>query len=317
MAAIARASFATSDPEEALPVLAPIYPQIDLSPSPQGAFRFDLDSVDAGSVSTIRYRLTSPNSASTADGAGTLSIAHLIEGRMHLSDGRTEVDMTKPFLAPARSFGAAWDDVQIGGVGLDLREVERFARLLAGSDSFVLAFTGVNPIDDGLARFWTSTVGTMNRSLLRDYEAMRSPLVRSAMFEQLALALLSVFPNTLIDLREPPDTSQAVPAAVRRATAYIDEHLDADITVADIAAAARLSTRGLTAAFRRTLGSTPTAYLRSGRLAAAHRDLVAGDPGLGVTASAVARRWGFNNPGRFAAAYRAQFHANPGETLRS
>lgn len=317
MPAVARAAFATADPEEALPVLASIYPEIDLSPSPRGTFRFDLDTITAGSVSTIRYRLSSPNSASTADGAGTLSIAHLIEGSMHLTDGRTEVDMTKPFLAPARSFGAAWDDVQIGGVGLDLHEVERFARQQAGSDAFVLAFTGVNPINEPLNRFWSSTVSTMNRGLLRDQEAMDSPLVRAAMFEQLALALLAVFPNTLMDLRDRRDTAQAVPAAIRRATAYIDEHLDSDITVADIAAAARLSSRGLTEAFRRNLGVTPTAYLRAGRLAAAHRDLLAADPGLGVTVTGVAHRWGFNNPGRFAAAYRSQFHTTPAATLRS
>lgn len=317
MSAIARASFATTDPEEALPVLSPIYPQLALSPSSRGTFRFDLDSVDAGLVSTVRYRLTSPNSASTADGVGTLSIAHLIRGRMRLSDGRTDVDMTKPFLAPARSFGGAWDDVEVGGVVLDLDEVERFARLQAGSDSFVLAFTDVNPMTDALARFWTSTVSTMNRNLIRDDEAMGSPLVRRAMFEQLALALLSVFPNTLTDLPGPRDTTRAAPAAMRRATTYIDEHLDTDVTVADIAAAAGLSPRGLAAAFHRTLGISPTAYLRAGRLAAAHRDLLAGDPGRGVTVTAIAHRWGFNNPGRFAAVYRAQFGATPAATLRN
>lgn len=315
MAPVARAAFATADPEEALPVLAPIYPQIDLSPSPQGGFRFDLESTDAGLFSTIRYRLTSPNSASTADGAGSLSIAHLMGGRMHLSDGRTEVDMRKPFLAPARAFGANWDDVQIGGVGLDLAEVERFARLQAGSDSFRLVFTGVNPIDQSMSRFWTATVGTLNRSLLPNDDVMSSPLVRRAAFEQLALALLSVFPNSLMDLPDPRDTMQAVPAAVRRATAYIDEHLDSEVTVADIAAAARLSVRGLAAAFRRELGVSPTAYLRAGRLAAAHRDLLAGDPDLGVTVAAVAHRWGFNNPGRFTTAYRQQYETSPAVTL--
>jgi AraC-like DNA-binding protein len=316
MPAVVRSSFATTDPELALPVLAPIYPQINLSPSPQGTFRFDLESADTGLVSTIRYQLTSPNSASTADGAGALSIAHLIEGRMHLTDGRTEVNMHEPFLAPARSFGAHWDDVQIGGIGLDLPEVERFARMQAGFDSFRLAFTGVNPINQALSRFWTTTVGSMNRNVLRNEEALTSPLVRRAMFEQLALALLSVFPNTLMQLPDPRDTTQAVPAAVRRATAFIDEHLDAEITVADIAAAARLSVRGLTAAFRRELDVTPTAYLRAGRLAAAHRDLQAGDPSRGTTVTAVAHRWGFNNPGRFATAYREQFGTTPAATLR-
>jgi AraC-like DNA-binding protein len=206
--------------------------------------------------------------------------------------------------------------VQVGGVGLDLPEVERFARLLAGSDSFQLAFTGVNPVNAPLTRFWTATVSTMNRNLLRDDEAMSSPLVRRATFEQLALALLTVFPNTLMDLREPHDTTQAAPAAMRRAVAYIEEHLGDEVTVPDIAAAARLSVRGLTAAFRRELDSTPMGYLRAGRLAAAHQDLLSADASTGVTVMAVAHRWGFNNPGRFAAAYRQQFGASPAATLR-
>jgi AraC-like DNA-binding protein len=313
---LVRSSFATAEVEEALPVLAPIYPQIALSPSARGAFRFDIDSVDAGLMSAVRYTLTSPRSSSTADGAGAISIAHLVGGRMHLSDGRSEVDMAKPFLAPARSFGATWDDVRIGGISLDLPEVERFARLLAGSDSFRLRFTAVNPVDPALTRFWTATVRTLNRNLLRDDDAMASPLVRRAAFEQLALAVLAVFPNTLMELREPTGTTRSVPAAVRRATAYIDDHLDAEITVADIAAAARLSVRGLTAAMRRELGSTPMAYLRAGRLAAAHRDLLSAEPDAGVTVTAIAHRWGFNNPGRFATAYRRQFSNSPAATLR-
>jgi AraC-like DNA-binding protein len=316
MAPLARAAFATTDPEEALPVLEQIYPELDLSPSPQGRFRFDLESTDTGLFSTIRYRLTSPNSASVADGSGSLSIAHLIGGRMHLSDGRSEVDMEKPFLAPPRAFGGTWDDVQIGGVALDVAEVERFARLQAGSDSFRLVFTGVNPIDRTMSQFWTSTVGALNRNLLRSDEAMRSPLVRRAAFEQLALALLSVFPNSLMDLPDPRDTTRTLPAAVRRATSYIDEHLDAEVTVADIAAAARLSVRGLTAAFHRELGTAPMTYLRAGRLAAAHRDLLDADPGSGATVATVAHRWGFNNAGRFTAAYREQFRTTPAATLR-
>lgn len=313
MRPLTRSSFATADSEEALPVLARMYPDLTLSAPARDGFRFDIETVDAGLLTTVRYRLSSPDSASAADGAGSLSVTHLLRGRMRLSDGKHEVDMTKPFLAPARRFSATWDEVHIGGIGLDLPEVERFARLLAGSDSFRLTFTDVNPATPALSRFWFATVRTLNRQLLRG-DAMASPLIRRAAFEQLALALLNVFPNTLMELRDPTGVTRAAPAAVRRARAYIDEHLDSATTVADIAAGAGLSVRGLTAAFRRELDTTPMAYRRAGRLAAAHRDLLLAEPG--VTVRSIARRWGFNNPGRFATAYREQFGTAPGATLR-
>jgi AraC-like DNA-binding protein len=314
--ALARSSFSTVNAEEALPVLTTIYPDLTLAAAEPGAFRFDIDSVDTGLLSTVRYRLTSPNSMSTADGTGSLSIAHIVEGRMRMFDGRNEVDMTKPFLAPERRFGGTWDDVQVGGLSLDRLEVERFATLLAGSDSFRLAFTGLHPITPAMSRFWTTTVRTLNRDLLRDTDAMASALVHRAAFEQLALAVLAVFPNTLMDLRDPRDTTRAVPAALRRATGYIDDNLGAEITVADIAAAAGLSVRGLTAAFRREFDTTPMAYLRAGRLDAVHRDLMAADPGAGHTVTTIANRWGFNNRGRFATAYRQQYGISPATTLR-
>jgi AraC-like DNA-binding protein len=110
---------------------------------------------------------------------------------------------------------------------------------------------------------------------------------------------------------------KAVPAAIRRGTAYIDEHLGDEVTVADVAEAAHLSIRGIAVAFRRELGSTPMDYLRAGRLAAAHRELRDSDPSTGATVTSIAHRWGFNNMGRFAAAYRQQFGTSPALTLRA
>src|SRR4051794_25686741 len=299
-----RSSFTTTDSAAALPALEPFYPRIRLSS--RGAFQLDLSVVDAGLIGTVRFRLTSPSSAATADGSSSLTIAHITGARMGVVGQKGEVDTRKPVLFPDRPIHASWDDVQVGTINLDLTAVHRFARQLSGSDSFRLAFTGTGPVSPALSRFWIATVGTLNRELLRDDEAMTSPLVRRAAFEQLALAVLAVFPNTLMERRGPPDTVAAVPAAVRRATAYIDENLSAEITVADIAAAAGMSARGLAAAFRRELDTTPMALLRSGRLAAAHHDLLSVGP-EGSTVTAIAHRWGFGNPGRFAVAYREQF----------
>jgi AraC-like DNA-binding protein len=88
------------------------------------------------------------------------------------------------------------------------------------------------------------------------------------------------------------------------------------ITVADIAAAAHVTTRAIQLAFQRHLGTTPMEYLRRVRLDYAHRDLTRATPGGGLTVTAVAYRWGFGSSSRFAAAYRQTYGVTPSRTLR-
>ena len=312
---LSRMSFAATTPEEAFPVLHPFFPDARISASGAEGFRFDLDVVDTGLISTMRYRFASPDSVATSDGTGVVTIGHVLGGNVRMAAGKSEIDMTKPFLLPPRPFQGRWDDVQVGGLTLDLAEVDRFAGLLTGAEGRRLGFTGIAPMTPALSRLWAATVRTLNRDLLRDEAAMASALVRRAAFGQVALAVLSVFPNTHMTEHDPSVSGDAVPVTVRRAKAFMDDNLASAITTADVAAAAGLSLRGLTAAFRRELDTTPAAYLRAGRLAAAHRDLVVSDPTSPTTVSAVARRWGFGNLGRFATSYRAQYGVNPHETL--
>jgi transcriptional regulator GlxA family with amidase domain len=88
------------------------------------------------------------------------------------------------------------------------------------------------------------------------------------------------------------------------------------ITVSDVADAACVGPRALQLAFSRHLGMTPKAYVRRVRLEAAHRELQAADPTAGDTVAAIALRWGFPKPDRFAAAYRTEFGVLPSHTLR-
>jgi AraC-like DNA-binding protein len=109
---------------------------------------------------------------------------------------------------------------------------------------------------------------------------------------------------------------RVAPAVLRRAVAYIDEHADQPVTLAQIAAAAGVSGRALQYAFRRRYATTPTGYLRRVRLERARCELQAADPVGGTTVADVARRWGWVNPSGFAAAYRQQFGHTPGQVLR-
>lgn len=103
---------------------------------------------------------------------------------------------------------------------------------------------------------------------------------------------------------------------LQRAIEFINTHARDDISVADIAAAACVTTRAVQLAFRRYLDTTPLSYLRQVRLEQAHRELLAARPAPG-TVTRIAADWQFTNPSRFTARYRATYGVLPSHTLHS
>jgi AraC-like DNA-binding protein len=104
----------------------------------------------------------------------------------------------------------------------------------------------------------------------------------------------------------------AAPTCVRRAEAYFRDHADQAVRLEDAAAAAGCSARALQRAFRRFRDTSPHAALHHVRLELARAELARGE----AAAAAVARRYGFTNAGRFAAAYASRFGELPSETRR-
>ncbi|WIE75128.1 AraC family transcriptional regulator [Curtobacterium sp. MCSS17_007] len=133
--------------------------------------------------------------------------------------------------------------------------------------------------------------------------------MRTALNRRLAVVVLDTFPVR--------DRGQDVPVAnrLRDAIRYIEAHATDRPSVPDIAAACGLSQRGLQDVFARTLATTPNRFLRDHRLDCVRRELLRTPGEDGVTP--IARRWGFTNPGRFAAAYRERFGEDPAATLRT
>ncbi|GGX84412.1 AraC family transcriptional regulator [Streptomyces minutiscleroticus] len=171
------------------------------------------------------------------------------------------------------------------------------------------------PRSRALAQAWKRTVTYLTDDVLANPEARAEPLVMSNAERMLAAATAAAFPRTAAP-GEPSDRSDATPPLLRRAVAYIESHPDADIGVADIAAAVHVSPRALQYAFRRHLDTTPVAYLRQVRLDHAHQDLRRADPSDGDTVASIALRWGFLHQGRFARLYRDAYGTSPGHTLR-
>lgn len=109
------------------------------------------------------------------------------------------------------------------------------------------------------------------------------------------------------------------PRHVRAAEEFMRANAGEPLTLAEIAEAAGVSIRTLTAGFRNFRDQSPMQQLRDIRMAAARDDLLQG-PGTGGTGTGsvadIALRWGFGNFGRFAGDYRRRYGETPSETLR-
>lgn len=87
-------------------------------------------------------------------------------------------------------------------------------------------------------------------------------------------------------------------------------------TVAELATEVAVSVRSLQEGFRRSLDTTPMAYLRRLRLEKVREELATAAPGT-LRVTEVATRWGFVHLGRFAAAYRSEYSERPSDTMRT
>lgn len=145
--------------------------------------------------------------------------------------------------------------------------------------------------------------------------------MRTALNRRLAVVILDTFP-----IRNRGDD---VPVAnrLRDAIRFIERHAAERPSVPTIAAACGLSQRGLQDVFARTLDTTPHRFLRDHRLDRVREELLRADrngplapadcPLASSGIAAIARRWGFTNPGRFAETYRDRFGEDPAVTKRA
>ena len=217
-------------------------------------------------------------------------------------------------LPPDRPYEAAFDSIGAAVTTLSFADLQRDAALRVDHEDIEMDFT--RPITPAAGRHWSQTMQYVESLVQNSPLLATAPLARRELGWLVNSAVLACFPNSTLDV-ETASYAGDTPQPLRRALAYIDDHAADPITLSDIAVAARLSPRGLQAAFRRHLDTTPLAHLRSVRIERAHRDLQTADPGEGVSVATLAAKWGFTHLGRFAIEYRRRFGAYPSHTLRS
>ncbi|MGN6744082.1 MAG: helix-turn-helix domain-containing protein [Amnibacterium sp.] len=305
----------TVDPDRATEVFRRGFPGIRLHATKDGPdFRFDYRRVSDGRLTVNRLRVTG-----SAEGVGSITdvvaVGRLRDGHLGLEYGREAIDTTAPYLRPSGPSGARMEDVAVELTELDPGAFFRAAaRYLEGTGRVLRppSPTSANPVAPALAATWRR-IGDHLAEAAADPEAFASPLVRTGLFDLAVAGMLETFPLT-VAVGTPGGTGMQA-SAVRRAVAYIEEHLAEPIDVPRIASAARVSVRGLQAAFRRELGVTPVEHLRLRRLAAAREELARADAAGGVTVASIARGWGFAHLSRFSQWYRKAYGESPSQTL--
>ncbi|NMF84511.1 helix-turn-helix domain-containing protein [Nodosilinea sp. P-1105] len=124
----------------------------------------------------------------------------------------------------------------------------------------------------------------------------------------------------LIDALPPlhqADTPQSYRRAelVTAAKAYIMDHLDQPLTLAQICQAVCTSQRSLQYGFQEMLGMGPMAFVKVQRLHGIRRALLNADP-KPETVAHIAHQWGFFSLGHFSRDYKKLFGELPSQTLK-
>ena len=254
----------------------------------------------------------------TLEGLRDLSILEHQEGEsLQLSYGRDSVNLRPNdcfLLIPHRPLTAAWRSIGVAVTTLSFEDLQRDA--VGRIDHAKLDIDFTRPITPAAGRHWSQTIRYVRNAISNSPMLASAPLARRELGWLVNSAALACFPNSTLDAGSIVYSGDT-PQPLRRALAFIDEHAGDPITLDEIAAAARLSPRGVQAAFRRHLDTTPLAYLRGVRMERAHRDLQGAEPGDGVSVATLAAKWGFTHLGRFAVDYRRRFGTYPSQTLRS
>ncbi|WP_395242537.1 helix-turn-helix transcriptional regulator [Agromyces sp. MMS24-K17] len=268
--------------------------------------RFDGD--HAFNLTRMHFALPS---TATVDDTGGMLVLRTRERPLEVTSGRRAVVTERPVvLAPEGPVTSSWQRSDVDALLVPMDVYRRFVSRRVRSDGGPAYGHLVQAPSPELAARWDRFLDYLADGFFRT-DAFDNDLIRATTEELcVTMMLASFFPD---GAHRPVDGRGAMPDSVHRALAYIDDHAPEPITIGDIADAGRLSTRGLQAAFRRHLDTTPLERLRAVRLNGARRALL--DPADDVTVASVAAAWGFTHQGRFAGGYRELFGETPSRTL--
>lgn len=154
-----------------------------------------------------------------------------------------------------------------------------------------------------------ATLINATSTLIQELESggLGGSLFVEAVTNQVCVHLLR---NYAGELREAPQVKRGLsPLQARRVREFIAEHLDDNLTLADIAKVASISVFHLIRQFNGTFGCPPYVYITHQRLERARRLIEAGDTPL----KCIAASCGFSDQSHMTRLFRREFKMTPGE----
>lgn len=311
-------SYSTNQVEDGAAYLQRMYvgQGMDLRDDPRAGFHLSAEHLQVGDVFIAHVAHTAPVLFSAPDGLEWQAIVSSSGPGVEVQTDEHRFPLSRTgavSFAQHEAYTASWHG-RVQGVGLDAHRLDDLASTrLAAGEPLAFAFgAAVSPV---ASAHWLRTVDLVRRVALANARSTDSALLADELSLLVTEAALVCFANPT--LRAPDQAPKpAGPASLRKAVAFIETHLDQPLSLADIAAAARVSPRALAQTFRRHLDTSPMAYVRRARLDRAHHDLTAADLRDGATVTAIAARWGFYDLARFGVTYRKAYGRPPSHTLR-
>ena len=315
---VQREEFSSGNPEEAQAWLRDAYGRLTMRLAESNeAFHFKSSGVAFGGMHFDTLTHSMAAEAMVPDGLRRpVVVSHVGGGpyRLWVDGQEIEVVAGESYLiAPGRPYQAAWSGLTVAATMLSYEDLVSDAVGLE-DEATSLALDCTRPLSAAAGRQWAQTTQYVQTFIATAPVLAGALLAQRELSRMVNSALLACFPNLTLDGYAWSGQVED-PRPLRRALAFIEEHAGQAINVREIATAARLSPRGLQAAFRRHLDTTPLAHLRSVRFDRAHRELLECEADTD-SVSAVALRWGFTHLGRFAADYKRRFGLYPSQTLR-
>ncbi|MGW4339775.1 AraC family transcriptional regulator [Rhodococcus koreensis] len=161
---------------------------------------------------------------------------------------------------------------------------------------------------------WMSSLQVVIRDLDAESGLTAHPLAAASVQDMLLTGLLLAQPHTYSAVLHDHDQPRLARRALARAVEYYEQHLTESVTIGDVAQHVGVSVRSLQRAFQEDLGTSPSRYLESLRLARVREDLLAANGPDTGSVTDIAYRWGFVHLSRFAAAYRRRYGETPSAT---
>jgi AraC-like DNA-binding protein len=191
---------------------------------------------------------------------------------------------------------------------------QRIAEKLGRRLGTPLKFDMEVPSDSDFGRAWHQLLAHICNLSATAPKALAAEEVRKQYSRTLIELLVHSAPHNYSEEMERGAAGQAIPWYVRRARAYMHDHLADLRSVAEIAGAVGITPRSLQNGFRKIFNMTPAEYLRDIRIQALHEALLRADPTRSVTE--LMQDVGIMNFGRYAQYYRRKMGVAPSETLR-